>query len=359
MVATIVACIMFTGCTGPAAPITIVTYNAQNLFDATDDGTEYAQYQSAGGWTADRYYKRLIRLDRVLKEMVTPKPEIIALQEIEGRRVISDFTRDFLRGRYQVVMSPGSDGATQVALLSRFPLRSLRIHQSVAVAVCPAPIPRPPVERWSSREMVDAEIDVGRGAGLIRVIACHWKSQSGGERETEPQRIQSAALLRMLLVASTAGSAAAGCGSAPVGGELPTLIVGDLNEDVEEFRQHGGSYPTALMPVGTATPGDGRSLLVTSTPEAAGLRSDGVVLYSPWLASSIRGSYYHAGRWERLDQVLLLPGSTRVVQMSLRVVDNPELLTEDGRPARYAPRTGYGFSDHLPVVVQVNFEEIE
>ncbi|MCK4516822.1 MAG: hypothetical protein KAU31_16285, partial [Spirochaetaceae bacterium] len=293
----------------------------------------------------------------------------IALQEIEGRRVISDFTRDFLRGRYQVVMSPGSDGATQVALLSRFPLRSLRIHQSVAVAVCPAPIPRPPVERWSSREMVDAEIDVGRGGGLIRVIACHWKSQSGGERETEPQRIQSAALLRTLLVASTAGSAAAGSGSAPVGGELPTLIVGDLNEDVEEFRQHGGAYPTALMPDGaavpgtaergTAAPGAGRSLLVTSTPEAAGLRSDGVVLYSPWFASTADGSYYHAGRWERLDQVLVLPGSVRGARVSLRVVDDPELLTDDGRPARYAPRTGYGYSDHLPVEVQVSWGEVD
>ena len=337
---------MLAGCAGSAAPITLVTYNAQNLFDATDDGTEYAQYQSAGGWTADRYYQRLIRLDHVLKGLVTPKPDIIALQEIEGQKVISDLVRDFLRGRYHVAVSPDSDSSIRVALLSRFPLRSLRIHQSVAVAVCPGPTPRPPVEVWSGREMVDAEIDVGRAADIIRVIVCHWKSQSGGERETEPQRIQSAALLRTLFVASTSG-------------ELPTLIVGDLNEDVEEFRQHGGSYPTALMPHGTAATGAGRSLLVTSTPEAAGLRPDGVVLYSPWFASTAKGSYYHAGRWERLDQVLVLPGSARGVRTSLSVVDSPELLTSDGRPARHDPRTGYGYSDHLPVVVQVSWGEVD
>ena len=203
--------------------------------------------------------------------------------------------------------------------------------------------------------MVDAEIDVGRSAGIIRVIVCHWKSQSGGERETEPQRIQSAALLRTLLTAAD--------------GEQPTLIVGDLNEDVDEFRQHGGSYPTALMPhggveAGPAVPGGvsfgaERSLLVTSTPEAAGLRPEGVVVYSPWLASTANGSYYHAGRWERLDQVLVLPGSGRGVRTSLRVVDDDALVTDDGRPARYDPRTGYGFSDHLPVVVQVSFEAVD
>ena len=341
---------MLAGCTGSAAPITLVTYNAQNLFDATDDGTEYAQYQSAGGWTADRYYQRLIRLDHVLKGLVTPKPDIIALQEIEGQRVISDLVRDFLRGRYHLAVSPNSDSSIRVALLSRFPLRSLRIHQSVAVAVCPGPTPRPPVEVWSGREMVDAEIDVSRSMGSIRVIACHWKSQSGGERETEPQRIQSAALLRTLLTNT--------------GGEPPTVIVGDLNEDVEEFHQHGGSYPTALMPRGTAVPGTaatgaGRSLFVTSTPEAAGVRPEGVVVFSPWFASNSPGSYYHAGRWERLDQVLVLPGSARGVQVSLRVVDEGALTTDDGRPARYDPRTGYGYSDHLPVVVEVSFEETD
>jgi CubicO group peptidase (beta-lactamase class C family) len=99
--------------------------------------------------------------------------------------------------------------------------------------------------------------------------------------------------------------------------------------------------------------------LVTSTPEAAGLRSDEVVLYSPWLTTPARGTYYHAGRWERLDQVLLLPGSGRAMRVSLRVVDDDALTTDDGRPARYDPRTGYGYSDHLPVVVQVSWGGVD
>ena len=191
--------------------------------------------------------------------------------------------------------------------------------------------------------MVDAEIAVARVAGAIRMIACHWKSQSGGERQTEPQRIQSAALLRTLLLETA--------------GDPLTLIVGDLNEDVEEFRQHGGEYPTALMPDGGVDAR--RSLLVTSTPEAAGIRPAAVAVYSPWLSSDNPGSYYHAGRWERLDQVLILPGAAGGVRASLSIIDDPELLTPDGKPARYDPRTGYGYSDHLPVVVEIWGEEVD
>jgi len=339
--AALIASTVLAGCAGSAARVTIVTYNVQNLFDSTDDGTEYAQYQTGGGWTADRYYRRLIRLDRVFREILPREPEIIVLQEIEGERVISDLVHDFLRGRYQVGIAPQSDSSIQVAILSRSPLRWVRIHRSVAVAACPGPTLRPPVELWGSREMVDAEIAVG-GTEIIRMIACHWKSQSGGERQTEPQRIQSAALLRTLLKTTA--------------GEPLTLIVGDLNEDVEEFRQHGSEYPTALMPDGGADAR--RSLLVTSTPGAAGIRPEGVVVYSPWLSSDSPGSYYHAGRWERLDQVLLLPGAAGDVRASLSVIDDPELLTPDGRPARYDPRSGYGYSDHLPVVVEIWREEI-
>ena len=118
------------------------------------------------------------------------------------------------------------------------------------------------------------------------------------------------------------------------------------------------------MPRGTAVPGTaatgaGRSLFVTSTPEAAGVRPEGVVVFSPWFASNSPGSYSHAGRWERLDQVLVLPGSARGVRTSLRVVSDDALVTDDGRPARYDPRTGYGYSDHLPVVVEVSWGEVD
>ena len=336
------------GCDRAPDTVTVVTYNVQNLFDATDAGTEYEQYSKAAGWSEDSYYKRLIRLGHVLGDLVRPKPDIIALQEIESPQVISDLLRDFLRGGYQVAMSPSSASSIRVALISRHPVVSLRIHRSVAVAVCPGPTPRPPVEIWQGREMVDADIDVGQNSGTIRVIVCHWKSQSGGERETEGQRIQSAALLRTLLTATVR--------------EPLTLIVGDLNEDVNEYGQHGGAYQTALMPDDSSVAGPiapGRSIYVASTAAAAGRHPDRLTVFSPWLASGARGSYYHAGRWERLDHMLILPGSLRGMDVSLAVVNDPELVTDDGRPARYDSRTGYGYSDHLPVVVELRLGEFE
>jgi endonuclease/exonuclease/phosphatase family metal-dependent hydrolase len=336
------------GCERAPQPVIFVTYNTQNLFDATEVGTEYDQYSEAGGWTADSYYKRLIRLGHVLGELVRPKPDIIALQEIESPQVISDLLRDFLRDGYQVAMSPDSESTIRVALISRHRLSSIRIHRSVAVALCPGASPMPAVGLWQGREMVDARIDVGHGWETIRVVVCHWKSQSGGERQTEAQRIQSAALLETLLADTP---------RVPDGSGRPlTLIVGDLNEDVDEYGQHGGAYPTALM---VATTSDGPiaepdpSIRVVASLAAAGLRANELTLYSPWLESDARGSYYHAGRWERLDHVLVLPGSARGVEAKLAVVNAPELVGDDGRPARYDPRTGRGYSDHLPVVVEL------
>ena len=115
-------------------------------------------------------------------------------------------------------------------------------------------------------------------------------------------------------------------------------------------------------------------LFVTDDPAGAALNSP-VVLYSPWLGTAgarkgganeepdssfsrdtvtpaPSGSYYHAGAWERLDQVLCGPlphGAT----CTLEVISSPELLDADGRPIRYDPRTGFGVSDHLPIAVSL------
>ena len=135
------------------------------------------------------------------------------------------------------------------------------------------------------------------------------------------------------------------------------MIVGDLNEDVGEYVQHDGEYITALMPEGASAPAV-RSLTVTSDPRRAGRGQEGPVFYSPWLSSTDAGSYFHGGRWERLDQALVLPGTNQAVSASLSVVNHPELLTADGRPARYDSRTGYGYSDHLPVLVTLRLEPV-
>ena len=53
------AVLLLITCTGLARTITVVSYNVQNLFDATDDGGEYREFTRAGGWTSDLYTTKL------------------------------------------------------------------------------------------------------------------------------------------------------------------------------------------------------------------------------------------------------------------------------------------------------------
>jgi endonuclease/exonuclease/phosphatase family metal-dependent hydrolase len=333
--------LLLAGCGGAADSLTLVSYNVQNLFDGEHTGAEYAGFTPESGWDGERYYTRLTRLAHVLTRLAAPRADVIVLQEVENHRIISDLVHDFLRHRYTVVAGAWDQGPNRVYILSRLPVRSCRAHGSVGVAVRPEGGAARVL--WSDRAMVDVEL--AAPFGTLRLLGCHWKSQSGGERETEPRRQAAAALLRASLDQRAA---------------LPLIIAGDLNEDVDEYDQHAGAWPTALMPAGRTSGGPdwiAGALLVTDRPEAAGWRGATPVFYSPWYAAEAAGSYRHGGQWERLDQALFLPPADESAkalrwEVKLRVVDHPELLGGDG-PRRYDPRSGSGYSDHLPIVVTV------
>lgn len=211
----------------------------------------------------------------------------------------------------------------------------------------------------------------------VRLLAAHWKSQSGGERETEPRRLMEAALVVGVLAGSSwPRTAAPGV----------TLLVGDLNEDLHEYAQHGATRQTALMPhdayaalarreaprpaivfeaAGAAASGDGSRRAgpdrysgggtVEGVPGAGGDASRpgaGPPLFrSLWPADEEGGTYAYRGRWERLDHAFLLAPDS--VGGTLRVVRRPELLGDGGEPWRYDPGTGRGISDHLPIFVTI------
>ncbi|MBW2027099.1 MAG: hypothetical protein JRI90_17470 [Deltaproteobacteria bacterium] len=70
-----------------AREVKIATYNVQNLFDLTRDGTEYEEYIPEGplGWNkriADIKYRNIARVIKGLS------PDIIALEEVESRRAL-------------------------------------------------------------------------------------------------------------------------------------------------------------------------------------------------------------------------------------------------------------------------------
>ena len=343
--------ILAAGCRSPG--FTVIGYNVQNLFDATLDGAEYPEFRPDTGWTATSYIRRLGRLARTLRAAPGRLPDALVLCEVESASVALDLLRDHLSEYRYVSAGPRTGAATQVVVVSRHRPVELRVHRAMEIDISPDGHRT----GWVSRDAVEAVLPTP--VGPVRLFGAHWKSQSGGEEETEPYRRLEAALLvdRIRAIGRRDGES--------------ILIVGDLNEDLYEHSQHDRRYATALLPVTEAPePVDRPPILFTHVSEAAGWHAGTPVFLTLWPAAETLdgagaagregaadlgganappGTYVFRGVWERLDHAFLLPASD--VRGRLEVVVHPDLLNARGHPAAFQIRTGAGYSDHLPVLV--------
>ncbi|MCX7023123.1 MAG: endonuclease/exonuclease/phosphatase family protein [Spirochaetes bacterium] len=313
--------------------ITVMAYNVGSLFDAKDDGGEYPEFSvKAGTWDAERYAIRLGRLAEVALRAVSDGPDVIALAEIENAGVLDDLVSGGLKGKgYRwTVAAPDDGSAIRCGIVSKLPIRSAKAHRASG----------PTVSGRAPRLVLEVELD-SRGRKLY-LLASHWKSKVEGAAATEPERIAQAAVVAERVRAILDDDPAA-----------DLAVVGDLNENPDEYEQVGRAYPVALMPFGGAAPAPG--LFIAAERDDAGPGPDGVALWSPWFETE-GWSYSYRGKEERIDHALLAPGlfdPAGFAYAGFRVVAPDFLFGADGLPAGWDNRTGGGYSDHLPVVLEL------
>ena len=324
--------------------IAVLSYNVENLFDDRDDGREYPEY-SGEKWSEASYRRKLMAVARALKAVSSRGADILCLQEIESEVALRDLRDRHLKnlGYRYLVFVPQAGAATSVACLSRLPVLRSRAHEVGSFDGVPL------------RRIL--EIQVEHQGSVLYLFNNHWKSKSGGVERTAAARRQAARVL--------ANRVRAILESFP---EADILVVGDLNENLEEFEAAGGSYATATVPYrpGEAGSHDGLpdALFITSVPQQAGVRQGRVVLYDPWyeIAPEQRGSSVYQGRWQTPDRILLsaglfdregffcTPGDFAVVKK--RFLTDPQ----SGFPRRWRPGgagAAAGISDHLPLRLTV------
>lgn len=337
--------------------IAIMTWNVQALFDGTEKGNEYAEYLEAAGWSREKYTGRLNAIAKALRDMER-QPDIIALQELESADVLQDLARSLSAQRYNwthFALVPGM--SLGLGILSRFPLGETKAH-SATINGNSAP-----------RPMLEVRITPNGGTDLA-LFVCHWKSKLGGDDLTEATRRASARIIirRIRELAE----------SDP---DLPVIIMGDLNENYDEFYRRGGSVLSALLPDDPHSAelssmygldGDGpiaaasvielqKDFLVLSTnkpPTARFFPNQVLSLYSPWTNEMRNGSYYYKKKWETIDHFLLSAGlfdGTGWEFEHCMVVADPPFTNSGGYPATYNPKTGLGLSDHLPLLLLLQF----
>ncbi|SIQ63917.1 Endonuclease/Exonuclease/phosphatase family protein [Alkalispirochaeta americana] len=334
--------------------ITILSWNIENLFDAVDQGSEYHQFTSAGGWTERDYHRRKERIAQALQAL-RPRPDIFIFLEIENREVLDDLMDRHLvdvHAPYRV-FAKGPGAAIGIGVASRYPIRDARTHLARAGEF-------PPL-----RPVVETRIDLA-GTDLV-IFSNHWKSKRGGAPATEPLRRASAQLLAARVEQLYREEP-----------DLSLLVAGDFNERPLEFELSGRSYPTALMPArellalarelaagegnhpSWVTPEwirEGDHLIWDSSAREAILSSsllDRPVFVNLWEDIDAPGSFYFINRWERIDSMFLSPSlfsQDSALRFSAFSVPCPrDGCDSRGRPLSWEddPR---GVSDHLPLLL--------
>ncbi|MCQ2596535.1 MAG: endonuclease/exonuclease/phosphatase family protein [Treponema sp.] len=317
--------------------ISVVSYNAQEFFDAKRDGTEYSEYKKSAGWGTELYK---VRLERLCKVLTTLNADIYVLQEIENEAVLQDIS-NFLAGESwrekdlwtYSCFAKEAGAAIGNAVISRFPLEDMKLHgMDIKSEKSKQPSVRPMLE-----------VTVRAGNKSFRIYANHWKSKSGGEEETELWRDWQERVLADVLLAEKKSYAESTTEN------LDFIVCGDFNRDIRKFLLNS-----------TTDDSEGNVLLRSSgyfdgTDPEAGI----VKVHSKWLDSegrnsTTKGSYFYNNSWERIDHIFS-GGNLEITKFEPQA---DELWTnEKGVPEGFTLYTGKGYSDHLPVKAVIRILE--
>jgi len=339
---------------GEETPLfTVAEWNVQALFDGRETGKEYAEYLETAGWTAEKYAARITAISQAFLQMAEMPldlevpaskgtvPDLIGFVELENAGILEDIARGTLSqyGYFWTAFANLPGSPLGIGFLSRFPIKETRVH---SITVGKESAPRPVLEIRVEK----------RGKPLVFLL-CHWKSKLGGDLVTENLRRASARVIQRRLRELKESEA-----------ETPVIVMGDLNENYDEFFRQTGKALCALLPddpdaaaLARRNSGVLKGSLVLSgekPPRSLSFPEDACVLYSPWKDEMSDGSYYYRDEWETIDHFLLseaLFSGTGWNFASCRVLNQEPFTGSDGKPKPYVPRIGRGLSDHLPLLL--------
>ena len=307
----------------------VAFYNVENLFDTIDDPLTMDEDFTPLGklqWNEPRYTEKLSRISEVIDLLPGELPVFIGLCEIENRSGLVDLVKQPVlnaraeMGSYEIIHadSPDERGIDVAALYDASRLKDVSFeYYTIAL-----PDPKDP----NTRDLLHAK---GRmGNDQIHFFVNHWPSRSGGQTESEPNRLAVAALLKSKIDVVLSENSNA-----------KILIMGDFNDHPNDKSMF-------------------EILDAKNEPSAA--------LYNHMYAihAAGNGSYFYKGEWGALDQMITSFGfmsgkGWHVDAQAAGVLRDEKILFRDNegiaRPSRSYAGDSYkgGYSDHLPVFIKL------
>jgi predicted extracellular nuclease len=322
--------------------VRIVFWNVENLYDPYDDSTRLDNEFIPGGTMRWTYSRFRIKLNHTAKTLVAAgewvPPAIIGLCEVENRYVMNKliFDSPLKYFGYRMIHHESPDlRGIDVALLYR-PQVIRILHSRPVRIVFPFDTSARTREILHVRVQVISQCRDSSGSSrpdTLDLLVNHWPSRRGGYAESQPRRDYVAGILRHLIDSLLLRDP-----------ERKILVMGDFNDE----------------PASASI----RTILRSLHPDSASQPSDLRNLMAPF--SGKTGSHRFRGVWSLLDQFmvsesLFKPGhGLHVIPGSASIFRAGFLLEEDvkyfgPKPVRTFNGLRYqgGFSDHLPIVVDL------
>jgi len=299
-------------------------YNIENLFDTIDHPRKRDEEYTPNAekkWNSYKYRDKLNKVSKVIIAMGGwEAPAIVGLCEIENDTVLADLanTAALKKHGYQFVhfISPDRRGI-DVALLYQANKFTPVYTENIKVALKDEP-------DFRTRDIL--YVKGFFNLDTLHIFVNHWPSRRGGSQQSEYKRINAASVLRAKLDSLYAAQP-----------NTKVIIMGDFNDTPENK-----SIEETLMKDSNF----GLHNLMESKPKSY-------------------GSHKYKGHWSYIDQIIIsesLKNNTK--QESAIVFWQEWMMEEDSKHPGFYPKRSwrgpfyhYGFSDHLPVFIDIIFDK--
>jgi hypothetical protein len=312
--------------------VRILFYNVENLYDPYDDSTTLDDEFTPAGkkhWTYGKFQAKLNHLARTLISISRwDTLGFIGFCEIENRFVLNKLIYDTPLKPYGYrIIHRDSPDARGVDVAALYQPKKLKI---ILLRYFPIRFPFDTIARTRDILYVKALLF---GADTLHLFVNHWPSRMGGQEESSPRRNFVARRLRALMDSLRQRDRL-----------CAILAMGDLNDEPgdESIRRKLGaaiSYPDT-----------------SKFFNLMGLKD------LPWTEGTIK---YH-GRWSIFDQFIVsrsmldgtsslytTPALAGVCKLPFLVKEDASYFGDQLSRTYIGPRYNGGFSDHLPVTVEI------
>jgi predicted extracellular nuclease len=328
--------IIFSNCNAQSEDtIVVASWNLENLFDTIDDpGKNDEEFlpNSNMEWTEDKLDKKSYNLARVIGIMNNDSgPDLLGVCEVENQAVLDSMISRYLPDmnyKTAYLESPDNRGIDNGLIFKANKFKLLNV-QADTVHLS---------DGYPTRLIFGANLLTG-DSKQITVFVNHWPSRSGGQIESEPNRIAAARTLRNAVDRIFNSDKNANI-----------FIIGDFNDDPIDL---------SLLETLQADPIICDSLMTDFEIDSQAKLFN--LAYHSF--ENGLGSYKYQNTWNMLDQIivsgsLINGGDINYICNSFEVFKPSVMVTNSGKyegtpfPTYGGKRYLGGYSDHFPVVAK-------